>query len=328
MFTAILFNVVGPIVVLIGIGALLRWKFELDMTTLSKLNIYFTVPGFIFYKVATSTLGFADMGGIVTVTVAQMATLGVLVYGFGTMFGVNPKTLSAIALAVIFYNSGNYGLPLADLAYPTLTPGQAHSGAAVQSFVLMTQNLLTFTAGLVIASAAQHGFKWSALRKVFRLPMLPALGLGILAKLWIGSGHQMPIIVMKPAQYVAEALVPLALLTLGAQLASQPRWPRWKPVGVVMLIRLGFGPIQMGLILWTFHWLGWGPMDLWNADGWPAQLLILTAAVPTAVNTLLLTLELDGDVALAADCVFWTTIVSCVSIPVWLYVIWWFFGVG
>src|SRR5204863_333617 len=113
MITAIILNVCGPIIVLIGIGALLRWKFELDMTTLSKLNIYFTVPGFIFYMVATSKLGFGDMGGIVTITVTQMATLGVLVYGVGTMFRVNRKMLSAIALAVIFYNSGNYGLPLA-----------------------------------------------------------------------------------------------------------------------------------------------------------------------------------------------------------------------
>jgi hypothetical protein len=329
MITSIILNVCGPIIVLIGIGALLRWKFELDMTTLSKLNIYFTVPGFIFYMVTTSKLGFGDMGGIVTITVTQMATLGILVYGFGTMFRVNPKTLSAIALAVIFYNSGNYGLPLADLAYPSIADSDStRTGASVQAFVLMTQNLMTFTAGLVIASAAQHGFKLGSLKKVLRLPMLPALGCGILGKLWIGSGHALPIVIMKPAQYIAEALVPLALVTLGAQLASQPKWPRWKPVGLVMLLRLGFGPIQMAGILWAFHCYGWRPMDLWDRQGWPAQLLILTAAVPTAVNTLLLTLELGGDVALAADCVFWTTITSCISIPIWLYVIWWWFGVA
>jgi hypothetical protein len=326
MITAIILNVCGPIIVLVGVGALLRWKFELDMATLSKLNIYFTVPGFIFYEVASSTLGFGDMAGIVTVTVTQMALLGVLVYGFGTMFRVNPKTLSAIALAVIFYNSGNYGLALADLAYPTMT-GVKHSGASVQTFVLMTQNLLTFTAGLMIASAAQHGFKLSSLEKIFRLPMLPALAAGIAAKLWIGAGHHVAIILMKPAQYTAAALVPLALLTLGAQLACQPKWPRWKPVSIVMLLRLGYGPLQMTAILWAFHVFGWGPLDLWDAQGWPAQSLILTAAVPTAVNTLLLTLELGGDVTLGADCVFWTTIVSCITIPVWLYLIWGWFGV-
>jgi predicted permease len=327
MVTQILFDVVGPIIVLIGIGAALRWKFEIDMPTLSKLNIYFAVPGFIFYKVATSALGFADMGGIVGITVVQMATLGILVYGVGTLFKVNPKTLSAIALAVIFYNSGNYGLPLADLAYPThaaADAGSPRSGAAVQAFVLMTQNLMTFTVGLVIASAAQHGFQFSALKRVLRLPMIPALAAGIAAKLYTGHGGEIPLIVLKPAEYIADALVPLALITLGAQLATNPKWPRWKPVGVVMLLRLGFGPIQMAGILFLFSKIGWAPMNLWDKQVWPAQLLILTAAVPTAVNTLLLTLELEGDVALAADCVFWTTIVSCLTIPIWLWVIWWF----
>src|SRR5262245_7145911 len=110
MITDILFDIVGPIVVLIGIGALLRSKFELDMATLSKLNIYFTLPAFIFNKVATSALPFADMGGIVAITVTQMATLGILVFGIGRLLGVQRKTICAVALAVIFYNSGNYGL--------------------------------------------------------------------------------------------------------------------------------------------------------------------------------------------------------------------------
>jgi predicted permease len=95
---------------------------------------------------------------------------------------------------------------------------------------------------------------------------------------------------------------------------------------MVLLLRLGFGPIQMALLLYGLHLLNWPAVDLWGERGWPAELLILTAAVPTAVNTLLLTLELEGDSHLAADCVFWTTIVSCVTIPLWLYAVWSFFG--
>ncbi|MGB7158466.1 MAG: AEC family transporter, partial [Tepidisphaeraceae bacterium] len=93
-------------------------------------------------------------------------------------------------------------------------------------------------------------------------------------------------------------------------------------VSLVLVLRLLFGPVQMALLLWGFHLLGWRAVDLWP---WPAELLILTAAVPTAVTTMLLTLELEGDTDLAADCVFWTTIVSCVTIPMWLVVLrWWF----
>ena len=79
-------------------------------------------------------------------------------------------------------------------------------------------------------------------------------------------------------------------------------------------------------LLWGFHVMGWGALDLWGTSGWPAELLILTAGVPTAIVTLLLTLELGGDVDLAADCVFWTTIFSCGTISIWLLILRVWFG--
>jgi predicted permease len=60
---------------------------------------------------------------------------------------------------------------------------------------------------------------------------------------------------------------------------------------------------------------------LWGRDGWPAASLVLTAGVPTAVNTLLMVLEVGGEADLAADSVFWTTVVSCVTMTGWLVVI-------
>jgi predicted permease len=137
------------------------------------------------------------------------------------------------------------------------------------------------------------------------------------ARVWLDGapGRVLPTLVAKPTELLSAGLVPVALVTLGAQLAVRPRWPRWKPVSLVLFLRLIYAPAQMAALLWGFHVLGWRALDLWP---WPAELLILTAAVPTAVNTLLLTLELDGDAALAADCVFWTTVLSCVTLTGWL----------
>lgn len=325
MLTQILLNVTGPIIVMIAIGAWLRHKFHIDVGTMSKLNIYFAIPAFIFHTIANSQLHFADMGAIVAVTLVHTLVLGMLVFGIGRLFNVHHGVLASIALAVMFYNSANYGLPLAELAYPSNT---GRNGGAVQAFVVMTQNLLVFTIGLSIAASMKSGFNWRILLRITRLPMIPALLLGLLAKWYLGSdpSHALPIIIAKPAQYAAAALIPLALTTLGAQLAQNPRLPRWKPVGIVLFLRLIYAPVQIGAILYLLHRFGPESMDLWSSDGWPAQLLILTAAVPTAVNTLLLTLELEGDSALAADCVFWTTLISCLTVPIWVFVLWSSFG--
>jgi len=60
MISSILLNILSPILMLM---ALLRWKFKIDIGTLSKINIYLRNPAFIFDKVSRSTLSWAEMGG-------------------------------------------------------------------------------------------------------------------------------------------------------------------------------------------------------------------------------------------------------------------------
>jgi predicted permease len=145
------------------------------------------------------------------------------------------------------------------------------------------------------------------------------LAAALITRGWIhGDASRLPIYIAKPAQLLADGLLPLAIVTMGAQLGANPRWPRWRPVSFVIALRLFFAPLQMLGMLWFFHWIGWKAMDVWP---WPAEMLILSASVPSAVNNLLITMEMGGDAELAADCVFWTTIVSVVTIAAWLVVL-------
>ncbi len=314
MLLRIFFDVLGPILALIGVGAFARWRFKIDIGSLSKLNIYVFVPGFVFYQVAHSTIRWEQMAGVVGVTTLNVMVIGLLVAGVGWLLKIDPKTLAAIALATMFYNSGNYGLPLIELTAP------GTNAPAVQTFVLLTQNVLTFTFGLLIAAWAGQGDLGKGLVMLVRLPMIPALILALLAKWWIDpeQGRHLPVLIEKTTEYLKDGLVPIALVTLGAQLAKSPRWPRWKPVMMVMGIRLVVSGCLMAGYLWTIGrvWPDAGAMA-----GIDPRWLILTAGTPTAVNTLLLTLELGGDADLSADCVFWTTIFSIVSIAGWLVVL-------
>ncbi len=311
MLLRIFFDVLGPILAMIGVGAFVRWRFKVDIASLSKLNIYVFVPGFVFYNVAHSTMQWDQMAGVVGITAINVFTIGLMVGGFGRLAGVDAQTLSAVALAAMFYNSGNYGLPLVELAAPNT------NAPAVQTFVLLTQNILTFTCGLVIAAWAGAGGLGKGLVMLIRLPMIPALVAALLAKWWIDpdQGRQLPAIIEKTTEYLKNGLVPIALVTLGAQLAKSPRWPRWKPVAVVAALRLVVSGLLMMTLLWiaTRIWPSGGPLA-----GIDTRYLILTAGTPTAVNTLLLTLELGGDADLAADCVFWTTLFSIASVAIWL----------
>ena len=346
MITTILLNILGPILILILIGALARWRFKIDVGSLSKLNIYIFVPAFFFDHVVNSELSLGQALGVVLATILQVSVLGGLVWTIGRAMGANRRTIAAMAMCAMFYNSGNYGLALSDLAYPgkeasgggvarspqensepqpatappihPATPTPPRNGPAVQAFVVFCQNILNFTVGLFIAGSAGGGTAWNSMRTFLRMPTLYTITIALLARWWRVEGGEIPKLVTVTTQYLARGLVPLALITLGAQLAMKPRWPRWKPVSLVLVIRLLWAPAQMALMLYGLHCLFIGRSDILALWPWPAENLILTAGVPTAINTLLVTLEVGGDAELTADCVFWTTVLSSVTITFWL----------
>lgn len=303
---AILTDILLPILLMMGAGVALRRSFGLDLASLVKLNLYIFTPAFVFRNVATAELAGDTMAGIVVASLLLAAMMGVIAYAAGRAAKAKWATTSAAMMATMIFNSGNYGVPLATLAFDTY-------GQNVQAFVLSTQSMLTFTVGLALAgSAAGGGWRTSAV-KMLRLPILYALAVA-LAWRWAGGNEpaSLPTWLDKTTAYLASGLVPVALVTLGAQLASAPSWPRWRPVSFVVVARLIAGPLLMAGLTYGLHVVLPGSrLDLWpNA----AAVIIVTAGVPTAVNTLLLTLEMGGDEKLAGDCVFWTTVVSPLTV--------------
>jgi predicted permease len=338
MIFSILLDVLAPILLMIAAGALLRYQFKIDLGTLSKLNLYLLVPAFVFDKVSNSTLSWAQMGGVVTISIVQVVTLGLLVFGVGRLLGASRKTLAAVALAIMFYNSGNYGLPLAQLAFPgreaaarglaLASDTTVKDGGAVQAFVLMTQNILTYTLGLGIAAMAHPDGIAKSMLRVFRLPMLPVLASALIARYWLHGApdRALPVFISKTASVPRRWISPdragdarratgkqSALAALEAGLARDAPAPRVRsdPDGAAAL---GISPPRLA------------SARLVGQERLAAELMILTAGVPTAVGTLLLTLELDGDADLAADCVFWTTVFSCGTIAIWLLILRLWFG--
>src|SRR5690606_39961969 len=87
-----------------------------------------------------------------------------------------------------------------------------------------------------------------------------------------------------PINALAMSLIPLALIVLGAQLVERIRWPNWGIVGPVMFIKLIALPAVTAAVV---YFMGYWP--------WPGAQIVLAAAATTAVNTLLLTMEFDGD---------------------------------
>src|SRR5690606_22244802 len=100
----------------------------------------------------------------------------------------------------------------------------------------------------------------------------------------------------------------IALATLGAQLALVRRGSVQHPVTTTVMLRLLGGPAVGVALIW-----------LLGLDGLIAQVLLISTAMPTSVNCLLLCLEFDNHPDFVARSVFYSTVLS--PLPVTLTIL-------
>jgi len=294
-----------PIVVLFGTGWALDRKFKFDLQTLVRLNIYLFVPAFIFVKVTEAQLDARTGLKIILFTLTSIACMGVISCLTARWFRDDLPTRKALQLSTMFYNCGNYGIPLMSLAFPVVGP-------LVQVFVLMTMNVSTFTLGLFIAhsSISESAGHWrKSLGPVFRQPAIYAITMA-----WIFKGLDLPVqkvvFLWRPLEYLAEGLVGFALITLGVQLSKTKVKGLRGPLTQSLIIRLIGGPCIGILLTWLFGF-----------EGKTAAILILGTASPAAVNTALLAYEFKANSQFAAATVFYTTLLSILVVTLLLSII-------
>ncbi len=294
---AIFFDILAPMLFIVGLGALVHHFRAFQLQTMVRLNLYFFVPVFLFIRILESPLSWREIGGIGITVVVPMLLVGLPLYGILRRYGARGSTIAAMMVGGLLFNAGFVGIPVAELAY-------GPAGGQVQALVVMFINMMIFFVGYSVVALGQGHGVWSAISGYFRMPMIYAIGAALAMREmqwtvpgWIDTALQM----------IAAGMVPVALVTLGAQLAVRARWPVWRIVGPVIALKLLILPAVTAVVAWL--------LGLWP---WPAAQLILGAATPTAINTLLLTIELDGDADTVAECVFWTTLASALTLTLTL----------
>lgn len=290
VFTQILL----PILVLFGSGWLLDRRTKLDLTTLVKLNIWLVVPAFIFHEVIVSDLDAQIAVRVSLFTFTVIASMFFVSLAAARIAGYDREQTRSLQLATMFYNSGNYGIPLMSLAYPALGP-------ALQIVVVITQNISTFTIGLLLAASAKRpGLR--ALAPMLRQAPLWAVLSGVVLRLL-----HAPITEVRwfwvPIEYLHKSLVGLALVTLGVQLSQTSARQNFSRISWALALRLLGGPLIACVLVVLFGF-----------RGQTAIIMIVSSAFPTAVNTALLAHEFKADAEFAAAAVFYSTLASMITV--------------
>ena len=147
------------------------------------------------------------------------------------------STTSALLLGGLVYNAGNFGLPVTQLfyqSYPRLFGRDPDDGVAIQAMVIMLSNIAVWLVGYVVIAWG----KGQGLRGLFGFFKLPMIYTVIAAFIVRENSIELPAFILEPIKMLSAATVPVMLLTLGAQLARNARWPEWRLIAPTMAVKL------------------------------------------------------------------------------------------
>ncbi len=296
----ILLDIILPIYVLLMVGFVIQRKFSLDVQTLARLSIYFLVPGFIFVRLYETVFDLALFFQILAFFILFLVVLYVISQLVGTLLGMDKKRKTVFSNSVLFYNSGNYGVPVNDLVFKS-----DPFAMSIQVIILTLQNMTLFSYGIFSLRSANIG-KVRALLGYFKMPVLYAMLAGILLNVF---SVPIPAFIWIPANYIADALVAIALVTLGAQVAELKITKQLSTVYVSVAMRLLLAPAIAFFII-----------SLFGLSGVVAQALFISSAMPTSVNSSVIAQEYNNHPHLAAQIVLFSTLMSTLTVTIAIYV--------
>jgi predicted permease len=302
IFTFILVKNILPVFIIIFLGYLLSRKFNLDIVTLSKLNFYIFVPALIFDKVYQTDISLQFMQVIIFGVVILILMAGIA-WLISRILGHTTAMASALSNSVMFYNSGNFGLPLIMLVFGDTN--YTTYAVSIQIVILIIQSLTTYSVGFFNAGRGQLHYR-DTFKKILTMPAIYSVLLAFLLKL---VNVDITKLFFWPAiEYMKDGLVPVALLTLGTQLSHTRFVLKNWDVYIASLTRLLGGPLLAYILL-----------KIMGIEGVMAQVLFISSSVPTAVNTALIAVEFKNEPDFASQVVMTSTILSAVTLTIVIY---------
>ncbi|URN94925.1 MAG: AEC family transporter [Candidatus Pristimantibacillus lignocellulolyticus] len=304
IFLHILLENVMPMSIMIAIGITLEKIFHLDIKTLSKLNFYLFSPAIIFALVYETAISVSIIGKVLLFFVIFMILQYIVVEIVMRLRGYSPTMKSAMKNSVLFYNSANYGIPLNQLAFA----GNKET-LGIQVIIMMMQSLIPNTYGVYSVNAHKTSMK-EVWKTILSMPVIYVIPLAFIMR---GFEIPIPAPIQTPIDYITDAFIGTALLTLGVQL-GQMEWKISKSlaidVSIAGILRLIGGPV-----------LAWLVVSVMNLDPLTSAALIVSSAVPTSLSSVLLAVEFDNEKEFASQAVFISTLISIFTVTAVIFML-------
>jgi malate permease and related proteins len=299
-----LLGAVLPIFLLIVVGGIIRranWLTEEADHSLMKVVVNLLMPALIL----DALLGNQALEDPSNILVAPLVGFGTIALGLAIaylaapLFGLRELTRRrTFSFTCGIYNYGYIPIPLTLLLFDRETLG-----------VLFLHNLGVEVAIWTIAlGVLRGGFKGNW--KVMVNPPIIAVFAGLVIH-FTGLFPYIPEFLRTAIRLLGASAVPLAVLLIGATMADHlGEFDPKKGAPTVV----GAGLIKLGAVAILFLGIAWMlPVSLELK-----RVIVLQAAMPAAVFPLIMAKHYGGHVATALRVVFWTSLFSLLTLPLWI----------
>lgn len=289
---SIFVNVVLPVFIVAGLGFALERRFRMPVAPVNQLVLYVLMPSFIFTSLLAVDLRTDEplrIGLFAVLLTVAMLGVALAVARLGRLDRV---TTSALMLTAAFPNLGNYGLSIVLLAY-------GGEGVRLGTILLAVQMLFALTLAVFIASSGSAS-PGRSLREVARQPTLYAVAAALALGL---TETPLPGFIAAAIALPAQAAIPVMLLVLGMQISG---------TSGIEAPRLVSGAVAVRLVVGTL--VGVALAAALGIEGVARDVMIVGAAMPTAVFTILTATEFGTRPRLVSDVVVSGTLASIVTV--------------
>ncbi|MDR3231686.1 MAG: AEC family transporter [Synergistaceae bacterium] len=300
--------IVLPIFLLVGLGAVLRYKGALSQQTLRENNFilyWFAMPATLLRGILGADMDvLQNPSFVIAVWLPYLISIA-LVWIAGRR-GETRQRFATLTLSAVRGNHFFAGIPIVHLAMGQ--PG-VEAGTLILAFSLVIMQLISIGSGQLALFGKPS---WSTMRatvfQLFKNPLFLSCLFG-LALVFAGL-NRMPPWLDSTLDILADISTGMALLTLGAGLHFENSLKMFLSVWKIALVKLVVHPVVTILVFLAF-----------GLSTQMIQVGVLLAAMPVGVNTAIIAQEMDMDDEYCARGIAITTFCAMLSLPVWIHLL-------
>ena len=281
---SLILEIVIPVFLIVLVGFMVGKYKRIDTKPFIDLIVYIAGPCLIFSSISRSDIDLADFFTIALSAAGVILILAFLV--FVILKAIKSERVG-LYLPMTIGNTGYLGYPVALFAF-----GIAGLSRAV--VYDMIGSLFLYSLGIYIIHHKNE------LKEIFKVPLIYAVVIGLLFGL---LKIPVPEIIFKPVEMIGMITIPLALLILGYKL-TEIKISSAKTAAFASLFKILGGFLAALLIVKIF-----------SISGLARNIILLQAAMPSAVMSMILTAKYNRDAELVASVVLITTVLSMFTIP-------------